>query len=753
VTGAALFLVLLEAAAGRPGMPGCVSTISGEPPVFFGNDWIYALVTPSISGVRAGSLLQLLDLESGVDLAAGLQFGGVQCGPFVPQDGIVLSVSDSEVVFNSPGMIDYSTSEELPIEISIDYRLNGRGLEMTFVIHAAGEAELPYPLEVDFSTGAFDRAVFSNQSGLDREMEIDGTHGLLRISGDQVASLQSDDGLFGADFVFPNPSTAILALNDTPPPSNPYLTLRFFDEEPPRETAAGPLLHSILPSGYTATAYVRLSLSPGFMPAYISSHPGFLERSASWMLDDIPFRHPPDTTLWSYSTTSSGGEYCSAWLIALLEAHPSLEMNWLILPDAILAPNCDSMWAEPGMEDSWSHWHCTWRIATMAPPDYLQWLQNIENDVYPWADRVSLGGHGYHHTPSPDSAWDPFHEFITYEPDEHLERFRMIREDFASMGLDTTVHRALRFPGHRTSLSGLYAIIRYGYAFYCNGIRWYETMGGEPFYDLYLSHYVTPDGEIWGTNTVWWGDYQSAYPCEYLSTVMSRGKHCLLGGHPGQMWGGGSPAAWSRIDSVCTSLERDYPYFGWLLPEDYGRFLSQTSDIVFTGIAGDPGQVTVTFEGEATCGQTMVVDLPSLASVEQVYVDGTPVIWEMHGFRLFASIDGLAPGPHTFVADLAGTSVERGAQGPPPQYAAEVASPFAGSITVRCEGLEAFTRVRILAYDISGRLVAETDITSDASGSLDESLPGTTQLPSGMYLVCVSPTGLPAGTFRAVKLH
>lgn len=749
MTGASLILVCVAAAAGA-GVPDAVLTFRGEPPVAFGNDHLSASITPSISGVRAGSLLELLDVESGIDLAAGRQFGGVQCGPYVTMDGTVTQVSDSEVVFSSPGLIDYSTSDELFVETTIDYRLNQRSLEVTLTIHSEAETELPYPLEADFSVDAFDQAAFSNQTGTDRILPYDGTHGVLRISGDQVVRLQRNDAWLEGMFVFPNPSNAILATNDQAP--GRYLSLRFFDTEPPRETASGPLLHSTLPSGYTATVYLRLCLGPGFMPAYISDHPGFLERSASWMLDDIPFRHPPDTTLWSFSESASGGEYVSAWLIGLLDAHPSLVMNWILLPDAILAPNSDSMWAEPGFEDSWSHWHSTWRIATQATPEYRQWLLNIENDVYPWADRVSLGEHGYHHSPSPDSAWDPFHEFITYEPEEHMERFGVIRSDLYAIGLDTTIHRAIRFPGHRTSLSGIDAIIRYGYAFYCNGVRWYESMGGEPFYDQYISHYVSPDGSIWGSNTVWWGDYQSAYPYEYLSTVMSRGKHCLLGGHPGQMWGGGYMPAWARIDSVCTSLENDYGHFGWLLPEDYGDFLSETSDLTFTGIDNQPGQVVAWFDGKTSCGQCMVVELSPISTVEQVYVDGLPVLWEMHGNRLFASIDGLDDGSHVFIADLVGSSVGRDAPDPALPFSVDAPSPFAGALTVACRGLGPGAEVSLAVFDLSGRLVSESAASADGGGELTCSVAGTAQLPPGMYLVRACSAGFAPGLAKAVRL-
>ncbi len=743
---------LLPAILCNLALAGIVRGTAGDSgrPVILRNGEIEAVLTPILDGVRAGSLKQLTDLATGIDIAAGLQFGGIQCGPYIPLDGSFIQVSDSEVVFSSPGMIDYATMNELPVASTIDYELSGRGLEIAFTISAAGTAELLYPLEADFSAESFEQASFSNQSGVDRTVDLDGSHGLLRITGDQIVRLLREDGLLQAIFVFPNPARAVVCLSDDAEPGDAYLTLRFFDTEPPRETAAGPVLHSTLPAGYTETVNLRISFSPNFMPSYLSAHPGFLERSAAWMFDDIPFRHPPDTTLWSFSETSSGGEFVSAELISLLEAHTGMKMNWVVLPDAILAPNCDSMWAEPGMEGSWSHWHCTWRIATEATPGYLQWLVDIDQGVYPWADRVTLGSHGYHHTPSPDSAWDPFHEFITYQPAEHLERFRMIREDFEAIGLDTSRHRAVRFPGHRTSLSGLQAIIAYGYSFYCNGVRWYESMGGEPFYDLYMSHYQTPEGGIWGTNTVWWGDCSMMYPYAYLSTVMQRGKFALLGAHPINMLDGGNPAAYARIDSVCSSLENDYEHFGWLLPEEYGFFLSETAGLTFRRMQGLGNPLQIDFTGSTSRSQTMVTELLPLISVDDVLLDGDPTAWEMHGTRLFTSVDGLGPGLHHVMVFLDEPPVE---PDPPPDVppALFLASPFSGRTSMRAEGLPPSAGVRLTVFDLAGRVQLRDSLLSTAQGTID----GTVDLsrcPNGLFLFVIDGHGIPPIRACAISL-
>jgi hypothetical protein len=593
----------------------------------------------------------------------------------------------------------------------------------------------------------FDSASFSNQSGPDRVVELPGTDGLHRISGDQVVRLSRLDGLLEARMAFPNPALDILALDDSPSPG-PGIYLRFLDTEPPRETAVGPDLHSVLTAGREVEGFFRIALEPGFIPSYLSAHPSGLERTASWMLDDLPFRHPPDTTLWAFSESAEGGEWVSAWLIALLENHPDMKMNWIILPDAILAPNCDSMWAEQGFEQSWSHWHSVWRLAEFAPPDYRQWLIDIQDDALPWADQVTLGSHGYHHTPSPDSAWDPYHEFITYEPAEHMERFAMVRQDLAAIGLDNSQIRAMRFPGHRTSQSGLEAVAAFGFDFYCNGIRWYEEIGGGPFIDQYMSHYEEPGGSIWGSNTVWWGDYPPA-PYEYATTVLERGKHALLGSHPDRMFGWGNPAVFASIDSICSVFE-GMPHFGWLFPEDYGQFLEEEAGITFTSLRTAGDLVTADFEGSAGPGLTFVADVPDDETVLGVKLDGVSIPWEDRGARIFAVLPALSTGGHSVEVRLqdpvgmAGGDVRETAS-------ISAVNPCSGSMRLALSGFEDGGPAAVLVFDCAGRVVAEEPV-DDLMGDreLVVGLPGA---PPGLYLAILVRQGSEPLTARVVLLR
>lgn len=724
---------------------------SREPSLTMSNGLVQVTVTGVNGSRRAGSVTQLLDLATGIDLTCGKEFASIHCGPFVPVDGSLTLVSPTEALFQSTSMRALPSTETIPVALQVRYRLVGRGVEIEIGMTAQGVTELESTFDADFYAEAFNTLTFRNQTATDRVVQLSTGSGSLRISSDQVVELARNDGLLEASMVFPNPAWSVLALNNQPEPCDKYLSLRLFDWEHPREMATGPILHSTLPAGYSRKFLVSLSLDPSFCPVFLSDHPDGLERSAAWMMDDIPFRHPPDTTLWCFSTTSSGGEYITAWMIELMEEHPDLRMNWLILPDAILGPNCDSMWAEQGFEESWSHWHCTWRIATLAPQAYLQWLVNIQDDVYPWADRVTLGNHGYHHTPSPDSAWDPFHEFILYQPAEHMERFEVVRQDLDAMGLDTAQVRVIRYPGHRTSLSGLMAVIKYGYDFYCNGIRWYESMGGQPFWDQYLSHYVSPYGEIWGSNTVWWADYQMMYNCSYLSTVMNRGKFGLLGAHPVNMWNGGNPAAYARMDSLCSSLEEDYPNFGWLLPEEYADFLHETALIHFDYIHTQPAGITAGFTGQATLGQTMVAFLPTpQPTILGVTVDGQPAAWLVRpGGRLFCTLPGLTGGTHVFEAEFSTVGAGGGHDEPLPGAVLSGGSPFSGDAVLTASGLVPGTPVELAVYDLAGRRALDLDLIPE--GSTETIIIPMDGMPSGVYIFRLDAPG--AGALRLIRLN
>ncbi len=724
-------------------------TICGDVPsatqltTILDNGQIRIVITPVLQGVRPGSLLEFTDLATGVDLAGGRLFGGVQSDVFIPYDGEITCLSDTEAIFTSPYMYDHTGSEILPISVSILYRLNGRGLEMIFHIEASSDAEILFPLEVDFTMTPWSTATFRNQTTMsDRFIDFSLGQGNIRISGDQSVLLtSSEQSSLNAQVLFPNPSKANLFVTAPLPPSDPYMSLRFFDVEPPRENCLGPDLHSIIPQGDISTYYVGFFLNDDAVPVFLSDHPDGYERTASWILDEIPLTHPFQAYIWRFSTTPEGDDPISGGLIQLLEDHPEMKMNWLILPDAIFADNRDSVWFEPGFEDSWSHWHCTWRISTEAPLEFRQWLINIQNDFYPWADRVNLGSHGYHHTPNLDSASGEFHEFITFEPEEHMERLMMFSSDIIDIGLDTAqVNRTIRYAGHRTSLSGLWATIAKGFDFYCNGIRWYDWNGGEHFVDMLITKFQTPAGRIWGTNTVWWGDFGVQQEDSLLSTVMNRGKHGLIGGHPYVMFAGGtSPEAYARIDSICSSLETEYDNFGWLFPIEYGDFLEECYGITWNGIASSPGQLTVSFTGQATSGQTIVLFLQDGSIVEDILLDNEPVSWELRSNqRLFVILPVLSGGEHTLNVFLTITGIEaEGDEGIQPVLS--IANPVSVNLIVMASGLSSSSPFVLSIFDLSGRLVHRRTELTDSMGRLDESFDLKSQssvpLPGGLYIV------------------
>ncbi len=729
------------------------SSDAGQDSYTISNEYLTAVITAVQTDSRAGSLLELVDIQTGVDFAEGGQYGSVHSGDFVPRDGTVILNSASCATFISTGMASYSSGVRLPISISTTYRLTGRALEITYQITATSNVELSDPLEADFGLKPYlDKHIkFRNQTIFqDRWNELDGNHTLIRVSGDQIVFCYSPYCELDATFVFPNPSKAILAVSAEDYPNNEYLSLRFFDTTEPFGSCTGPDLHSRLGPGNSSTYYMQMSLDSAFIPVYFSTHPHMYERSASWILDEIPMLHPQQGYMWDFSETSSGSEYISAWVIRLLEDHPEMKMNILVLGDGILQDNCDSMWYEPGWEHSWSHWHCTWRIATEAPEDYKQWMINIQNDVYPWADRVNLGFHGYHHTPSPDSAWDPFHEFITFEFEEHQERLDMISSDFSSIGLNPqqTMY-TIRPPGNATSLSALWAMIDHGVKFYSAGTRYVQWMAGEWFWDMYLSRYETPGGRMWGTNTNWWGDYSQLMPYIYLSTVMDRGKHALLGGHPGAMWNFGQEYAYQRIDSLCASLEDDYSNFGWLFPVEYAEFMEESFAIRVDSIRNDENSASIFFTGETSTGQTLVARLPTYVIVENVLIDGVAVFWEDYGDkRIFLNADGLENGSHEAVISWFPLGISQEGSGTGSSLSLSVANPSGRSINVTVGGLRIGEDFQLQLFDMAGRMINSQ--RSTGTGDETEVLLQTSSGASdGMYFLRVQ-TGNSTATCKVI---
>lgn len=698
------------------------------------NEWIELQLIDDSSRGFAGSIWSFHDKYSGKYLANQyFPFSCVQCGEYTPASGLVVA-SDTSAVFASTGMT--GPGGYLPVGVTISYTLVDRGVEILYRLEFLDEVELVDPLEVVFNTCGWATATIENQTGLDETFPLNASTWFQRFSGSQLLRLTggSRPPLL---FVFPNVSKGILWIEDY---GQPAISMRFFDTEAPRENCSGPDLHSVIPAGAVREYFVRLSLDEYFAPLFISNHPHGYQRSAAWMLDELPFIHPQYGYIWGYSETSDGPEPVAASLIRLLEEHPTLKMDWLILPDGILTANRDSVWFEPGLEWSWSHWHGTWRVSTESTEEYRQWLRNIQDQVYPWSGRVTMGSHGYHHTPNADSSFAEFHEFITYEPWEHGERFRMVMQDLDAIGLDTTLVNVIRFPGHRTSLSGLWAIIEHGFGFYCNGWRLTDWYAGKQFRNQWISMYETPDGRIWGSNTVWWGDFSTAYPYVYLSDVLDRGKFALLGCHPAPMLNGGScPVAYARIDSVITSLEQDYENFGWLLPAEYGDYLEACYSITVRTMRNDGGLLTMEFEGAVPAGMTFCASLDPSDQVNRVTIDGVAIPWDLRsGGRLFAVSGALDDASHVFQVEIDQLNSE-------PRLSAgfsralTVPNPsFSSAIVLSITGEDPIAPVPVRVFDMTGRLVFAVQAVFQSGTAVISPMRA---LPSGLYWVSAQVDG------------
>jgi hypothetical protein len=693
------------------------------------NQWLDVEITNDHSTGWAGAVVSLYDRYSGVWVAdQSHPFSRVRCQGFSPASG-TLTTTDTSAVFTSLSM--QGPDGVLPIGITITYTLVERGLEIGYRLEFFEDVELLDPLESCFHTVGWATARIENQTGLDETFPLNASTWFQRFSGSQLIYLEGGEKP-PLLLVFPNVSKGIIWVEDY---GVPEISMRFFDTEAPRENCMGPDLHSLVPGGEVREYFVRVSLDEYFAPLFISNHPHGYERTAAWMLDEIPFIHPGQGYIWGFSETSEGPEPVSASLIRLLEDHPDMKMDWLILPDGILTPNRDSAWCEPGWEWSWSHWHSTWRISTESTPEFRQWLINIQNNVYPWADRVRMGSHGYHHTPNLDSAYGEFHEFITYEPWEHNERFRVNMLDIDEIGLDSNMVNVVRFAGHRTSLSGLYAVIDHGFSFYCNGWRLIDWFAGKQFRNQWITMYQTPSGRIWGSNTIWWGDtHGEPHPVVYISEVLERGKFGLLGCHPISMMGWGvCPDAYARIDSITTSMEQDYPHFGWLFPVEYGDYLEACYNITIRRIRNHEGILTMEFEGAVPEGMTFAARLHPDDLVSHVTLDGVPVDWELRsGGRLFAVSQAFASGAHTLEVLIMPMNEEPGDK----PVILRISNPSACSgIHIRIEGLEPQGPLQTRLFDLSGRLVYRGNTVLREGTAVIS--PGRI-LPSGVYYVMVS---------------
>ncbi|UCE27590.1 MAG: hypothetical protein JSW52_02230 [Candidatus Coatesbacteria bacterium] len=644
-------------------------------------------------------------------------YGGVQAGEYIPAPGTLQKIDDKTLRFNSNYLL--KNGDQLPLATVITYRLEGNCLNVRFDFTANGEVELPNGLEADFDLTSYDGLRGFTNGARDFLYEFDASGG-GKSGGNYFLNqrLVSRGEPGSVTFVVRNPFESNVRVADTSG-SGGYFTFVFFDHEEPILNLPGPDYHSVLPAGYTFHREVEIRYEGDIgddtptdprTAVYFSPHREGADGTIMFLWDELPSPPQPRLDEWNFVYASNDNDTPLAEAVRTLEEHPAVKYVWLITTDYIGHKNYQDYYVDDVPDPTWANYHSTARILDWAPSEWKVWAKKIEDNdpSYEWMSRVALGNHGYHHTTSLEDLSG--HEFIFYDEERDTALYNMITQDMNGSGLDNSKSTyCVRFPGLKYTYSTLRSITAHGLKFLCDGKR-YETH--------HFSHYVFPEGEVWGINTSWWSDYKHDWPdggrpFSFIQYTLDRKKPTLFGGHFLGTWLTEYPESVERFDNFLDRIETEYPDAVWELPQDFVPFVEEMCALedysaqIGCGNGKGVTDYTFSFTGAVSSGETIIFEDSSYFDVDRVWVDGQSVrLNEGEGYS-YVILPALPDGTHSVRYRIEpGEGFDY-----VPKFLDAYAfpNPANSSVSFRAVFDEPLHRLRIEVYNVAGELIWKTD--------------------------------------------
>lgn len=592
----------------------------------------------AVISLETGGIAQLHDLSrSGATMIFG--FGEpvleIAAGAFRPAPFSAASGDESSLSIVSPELRHQGAT--LPLRTTIEYRLKGNRLAVSYRFEALDRTALDDGLDVIISSSAWDSLHIRNHYSGESPLPLGSAWITRYFALNQLYELGNP--LRRLSIVFPNPYHSLVTAKVQG--AGPFtFDWHILVGTPPIQAVEpkGPKLASVLAPGVKLFRQIELVVDPEGVPstraaepaAYLSPFPSGYDQAIAITFDDIPFgRH-----VWPISGHDPSAPL-EQYLVRLLEDHPRMKMGWVVLPDALFSTtdlvNPDF---SPG---KWWLAHGTHRMLAVAPASYLDWVRTLNRDsvVYGYEHRVHLGSHGYHHTP--EMKFGANFEFQSYDQTVNDSTFAAIAREFSLLGLGANSLKWIRFPGFYFTRATVEALIENRFAFFDYwGI--YDKLPWMLFY--------SESGRIWGAGTWWEGDTPSSY--EKMAEILGAGKLCHTAGHPHKWFDGEPEAAYEQMSGIFTEAERYFPNLGYLFPDEAGFFAMETYDIhdIETEIAYDA--VIVSFSGAALSAQTIMMEWPSDWAIpaEGTVDELLAASAERRGGRLVVVLPALSGGDH-----------------------------------------------------------------------------------------------------------
>jgi hypothetical protein len=242
---------------------------------------------------------------------------------------------------------------------------------------------------------------------------------------------------------------------------------------------------------------------------------------------------------------------------------------------------------------------------TDAPVAYRRFLQGIENGTltHGWEDRVRLGCHGYHHTPSIDKpdAPPPGWEFQRYDPEGDRLRIGKIFSEVEAIGLTRKSLRFWRSPGLKYTRSLVELLVDSGFVFMDPGVTSGQGAARCRFVERFGKR-------MWLPELTYWADIDSANTPVKIAEYLREGHLGHIGGHPFAMFKSHNDDFYFRkFDALLASFENACPNLGYVFPDEYGVNANAIYNLRFGNVKRSNDNYTIEIIGKTVRGNSLVV--------------------------------------------------------------------------------------------------------------------------------------------------
>lgn len=672
----------------------------------------------------------------------------IRAGSFYPGPGYANALNTNRIGLISHAFINQK-GESMDLHTEVDFTLIDNRLLIRYSIETLDTTEFPDGLDVVSSLSLWDSITCYNHTGIGYSISTSDSSKDLRWS--VIPILELKNSLSELWVVSRNPYWGLWYLDYILRSKTWILKSEVLKK---LSSWSGPPAFSILgPEFKLEWEYeiVMGSANDNLLSAlqsplvYFSPFPNNHEQIITMMFDNIPFESPsPVGAPETWNVPESGYDSTapiSATMVRLLEDHPRMKQGWLVLCDYIR----DSTWIANPEETRWWRVRGKYRDLLLSTEKFRTWLRDIENDnlTYGYEAQARLGSHGLHHTPSkyePDYPLDTFGpgwEFEHYDPVGAESTFIRIEEIYDSLGLTNKSLRFFRPPGFKRTAPLVYSLLKHG----CKlmDIDVHRSLTYNPL--VYPIH--SPGNRMWLISSTWAGDTPDDY--NFMKSVLNRGEFVLTAGHPWAWYDRGADSAYEQIDQIFTTAEQDFPYLGYLFPDEFGDFMDELRDIhnINTTYMWCFG-LLLSFTGTTSKGEALVVEFdPNSYQLDgDIWMDGKKLqSVDIRGSRIFITLPQSEEGLHTVMIPL----IEGNLDFPEEEFGC-FPNPASNKVHILFLAVPGQT-VNLIIYNTLGQIVRRIDVEFEYSDRVCYTWDTTDDLgyllPSGVYFIEVK-----GNTFR-----